>query len=742
MKRIFSTIVVVALTVCVSAQTPQKMSYQAVIRNLSGVLVANQSIGMKISILQGSPTGTLIYQEIYNPNPQTNANGLVTVEIGGGIVLTGTFSTIDWSAGPYFLKTETDPAGGTNYSISGTSQLLSVPYALYTGSSGNGFISAYTTGEKRPVLSMPDGNIGLEVAPDPWIKLNVNGIVNITPGTKSTWGANLGIDASSQAGGVPYTIISTSNGAGEGGGKFLIKNNSESSTFVMDNNGHTGINNLNPAHSLDVIGDINFTGLLLQNGNPFSHTGDVTGSTALTVVGINGTSLAGLATGILKNTTATGVPSIAVAGTDYLAPDGSAALLTNYPTLNQNTTGTASNVTGIVAIANGGTGASNSAAARTNLGLGTLATLNTVGSAQITNGSILGNNIAAGTITSTNLGNSCVTSVNIQDGTITSMDLAVGSVNSATILDGTITTADVGNIDASKISGIGVNYVPRSNGTGLTQGSFIDDGTYCGIGTASTEYKLDVYNTTSGISWAILGETNVSNTANYGVEGKAEAGTLDNYALYGEATGGQFSFGVYALASLGTNNFGVRASANGGTGSYNVGLYANAAGGATNWAGFFDNGDVYITNQIQAPNITSATGTTLVMDASGWIRKLSSDIRLKENITPLNNSLEKVLKLQGVNFTWRSDSTHALDLGFIAQDVQKVLPELVIKDNNNGLLSVKYQNMVAVLAEAIKEQQKQIELAKQENQQLRSELDDLKTLVNTLVVNQTGQGNK
>ncbi len=103
---------------------------------------------MRVSILQGSTTGTEVYKEIYNPNPQTNVNGLVTIEIGGGIPLTGTFSTIDWSSGPYFLKTETDPAGGTNYTISGTSQLLSVPYALYSKVSETAIDAVKTTGNQ------------------------------------------------------------------------------------------------------------------------------------------------------------------------------------------------------------------------------------------------------------------------------------------------------------------------------------------------------------------------------------------------------------------------------------------------------------------------------------------------------------------------------------------------------------------------------------------------------------------
>lgn len=82
-------------------------------------------------ILQNSIDGTVVYREIYNPNPVTNNNGLSTIEIGTGVPLTGTSSEIDWSDGPYFIKTETDPSGGTSYTITGTSQLLSVPYAFH-----------------------------------------------------------------------------------------------------------------------------------------------------------------------------------------------------------------------------------------------------------------------------------------------------------------------------------------------------------------------------------------------------------------------------------------------------------------------------------------------------------------------------------------------------------------------------------------------------------------------------------
>ena len=141
MKQFITSLITVLLfTANVLAQVPQKMSYQAVLRNSSNALITSSPVGMKISILQGSATGTVVYSE--TQTPATNANGLVSIEIGGG---TG-FSTINWANGPYFIKTETDPLGGTNYTITGTSQLLSVPYALHAKTAesvvggGNGFV--------------------------------------------------------------------------------------------------------------------------------------------------------------------------------------------------------------------------------------------------------------------------------------------------------------------------------------------------------------------------------------------------------------------------------------------------------------------------------------------------------------------------------------------------------------------------------------------------------------------------
>jgi len=129
MKKIFTVLSAVLLSASLWAQAPQSFSYQAVVRGTDNALVAIKKVGMKISLLQGSETGTAVYVETHTPT--SNANGLVSIAIGGGTVVSGTFASIDWSKGPYFVKTETDPAGGTSYSLTTTSQLLSVPYALH-----------------------------------------------------------------------------------------------------------------------------------------------------------------------------------------------------------------------------------------------------------------------------------------------------------------------------------------------------------------------------------------------------------------------------------------------------------------------------------------------------------------------------------------------------------------------------------------------------------------------------------
>ena len=131
MNKIFTVLSAVLISANLWAQAPQSFSYQAVVRGTDNALVSNKKVGMKISLLKGSETGTAVYVETHTPT--SNANGLVSIAIGGGTkdASSNVFASIDWANGPYFVKTETDPAGGTSYSLSSVSQLLSVPYAIH-----------------------------------------------------------------------------------------------------------------------------------------------------------------------------------------------------------------------------------------------------------------------------------------------------------------------------------------------------------------------------------------------------------------------------------------------------------------------------------------------------------------------------------------------------------------------------------------------------------------------------------
>jgi uncharacterized protein (TIGR02145 family) len=134
-KIVLLWLITIVFIVDLISQAPNLMSYQAVIWDASGNLVSEKMVNIKISILQGSVTGTSVYSETHKI--QTNINGLVSLMIGGGTNAIGKIADINWGIGSFFLKTETDPTGGGNYSISGISQLMSVPYSFFSGMTGN-----------------------------------------------------------------------------------------------------------------------------------------------------------------------------------------------------------------------------------------------------------------------------------------------------------------------------------------------------------------------------------------------------------------------------------------------------------------------------------------------------------------------------------------------------------------------------------------------------------------------------
>lgn len=133
-QALLSLFAIVAIALNSYGQSPEGFKYQAIVRDAGNLILTNQTVGMRLAIKQGSSSGTTVYSETFTET--TNAYGLVNLEIGTGTT-THNFSTIDWANGPYFILTAIDLTGGTSYVAMGTSQLMSVPYALHAKSAEN-----------------------------------------------------------------------------------------------------------------------------------------------------------------------------------------------------------------------------------------------------------------------------------------------------------------------------------------------------------------------------------------------------------------------------------------------------------------------------------------------------------------------------------------------------------------------------------------------------------------------------
>jgi hypothetical protein len=255
MKNVF-LILTIALASVFSgnllAQAPEKMSYQAVIRDASNNLLNNASVSMRVSILQGSASGSSVYVETHTTT--SNANGLVTIEIGAGTIVSGFFSNIDWTNGPYYIQIETDPSGGTNYSLVSTSQLMSVPYALHaknTDSWTTNLDTVFTNNRVGVGTSSPSGV--LEVVTNS----TISNLVLTGNGTNSGK-ISLGNNSST---GEYYYIASRNNG------NLAIGNTVTAAAFTdcitIKPNSNVGIGTSSPMSKLHIYQDAVDTNLVM-----------------------------------------------------------------------------------------------------------------------------------------------------------------------------------------------------------------------------------------------------------------------------------------------------------------------------------------------------------------------------------------------------------------------------------------------------------------------------------------------
>jgi hypothetical protein len=221
MKSIlFSFALMVSTVVAVMAQVPQSIKYQAVARNSSGTEIASSPVSVRFSILDGSATGPVVYQETHNLT--TNQFGLFTASLGLGFVSQGTFAQVNWGSGTKFLKIEIDEAGGSNYTDMGTSQLVSVPYSLYANAANtaNTVINVPSLSINGNTLTidggnsvtLPSGGGGGTYTAGSGIAINGNVISNTAQGTTYTAGSGISINGTTIANTAPNQTVTLAGG--------------------------------------------------------------------------------------------------------------------------------------------------------------------------------------------------------------------------------------------------------------------------------------------------------------------------------------------------------------------------------------------------------------------------------------------------------------------------------------------------------------------------------------------------
>ena len=678
MKKIVFFAILALYCISTYSQAPEKVSYQAVIRDASGNVRAEANVVIQLSILKGSATGTAVYTESHNV--RTNAFGLVNLALGGGTVDFGTFNTIDWAAGPYFVKVKVD---GVEY---GTSQVLSVPYALYAKKAANGFSGTWadltgkptfaavaTSGTFADLLSKPTTLAGYGIT-------DADGSITNELQTLSLSGTQLTL---SNSGG---TVTLPASGGGDNWGtQSVVTNTTLTGTGTAASPLAVANSVITPTwaniQSKPVFSAVATTGTfadLLSKPTTlvgYGITDAVTITGNQTITGIktfsNDLLVNGLAIGkgnnAISSNTAIGNSVLFSNTTGY---DNTA---NGYRALYSNTEGYRNTANGYRALFSNTTGFRNTASGYHALYANATGWYNTANGFDALSSNTIGHSNTAN-------GNSAL-SANTE-----------GNSNTAT-----------------------GNAALKSNTTGNSNTANGNSA----LSANTTGYS----NTATGNELLYSNTTGTYNTANgYG-------------ALSHNITGAYNTANGYAALYSNT------------TGQYNTAFGNNSdvsSGNLTNATAIGNNARVNASNKVRIGNAS----VTVIEGQVNW--SVGSDRRLKENIGYSDKiGLEFVTGLETATFTYKNDPDKRHHDGLIAQDVKNVLDKsgltfsgLVESDNEEKILNLSYAEFVIPLINSVKElnnknqgQQKQIE-------NLQEEINELKFLVASLIAKTTEQVNK
>jgi hypothetical protein len=657
--------------VCANAQVPMRYNYQAVARNTTGSILANQSIGIRVGLMAGSPTGNVLYMERHTVT--TNQFGVFSLQVGSGIVDLGSMNAVPWSAGNVWMKVEMDASGGTNFVVMGSTQLLSVPYAMVSGTSLSGGSGTGSTFTPQSLDSLTDVQISnpvlgqvLKFDGSKWS----NGTDNTSgSGGSSAWSTNgnhiyntnsgnIGIGTSSPTSlfhlknslststtnifsientGLGYNFYSYKTGASEA--VYLVKDNASSGTpnIYATNNGH--------GNTMDVFatGDgyaANFRGASASLGAVYAKVtssgyagffdGDITGG------GVRGKAATGYASYF------EGKNLISFDGTSTAVPH----LMISEVTQNEfarislaNTGGSYWQIAGMgntagadasrLMIFYGGSNEGINLLGNGNLGLGTQSPIAKM------------HLISSGTYASP--------VIKIENTNLTNVSAMISINNSG---NGELINATKPGI------GYGINIQKTGN-----------------VSSSATIYGSTAGSNGEGIRGSAFG------AGGYGVYGNAVGtGTASYTGIYGYGSGSTgVDYGIYGQQGVGTNDY----------------------------AAYF-NGNVGYTGTLSA----------------------TSDERLKKNIKSFNQGLDLIMQLKPSTYEYNNEKFADMNLpvgnqyGLVAQDIEKIIPELVSQTSFTSLKKqegevtatpttidykcVNYMGLIPVLISAVQEQQKEI----------------------------------
>ncbi len=292
---IYTLIITLFVTLAMTAQAPEKFNYQTVVRDGSGNILANQNVSLRFKIHETSAVGAVQYEESHSAT--TNDFGLVNLEIGGGVVGSGSFATIDWGSDSYYIEVELDPAGGNSFTSMGTSQLLSVPYALsaekasamelsdltnVSGTPSAGQVLKWDGAEWKPQNDLTSGGGGGSYSAGTGISISGSNVISSDLGTDIATN-EIQNDAVTNAK-IANNAVNTSQLTNDAVTNAKIANNAVNTSQLADN----AVN----AAKIDPMGAANGE-VLKWNGTDWAPATDATGGGGTTYSAGSGISISG-----------------------------------------------------------------------------------------------------------------------------------------------------------------------------------------------------------------------------------------------------------------------------------------------------------------------------------------------------------------------------------------------------------------------------------------------------------------